>query len=74
MIIGIFIAIGGIGLWALLSRVAKRIEQKNYERERFALMVAQELDRLEKEIQENNRKIAIAESCLEPETKWWGRN
>ena len=74
MILAIFFALFGLGLCGFLHRLAKHIEQRDYERERFALMVAQELDRLDKAIKENNANIAMAESMLEPQEKWWGRN
>ena len=74
MILAIFFALFGLGLCGFLQKMAKHIDQANYERERFALLVAQELDRLDKAIKENNANIAMAESMLEPQEKWWGRN
>lgn len=74
MILAIFVALFGLGLCSFLHRLGKAIEQREYQRERFALLVAQELDRLDKAIKENNQKILEAESYLEPQEKWWGRN
>ncbi|NBW11741.1 MAG: hypothetical protein EBR82_27285 [Caulobacteraceae bacterium] len=74
MILAVFILLIGIGACVYLYRLAKDIEQNDYERERFAILVAQELDRLDKAIKENNTRIALAESLLEPQEKWWGRN
>ena len=74
MILAIFFALFGLGLCGFLHKMAKHIDQANYERERFALLVAQELDRLDKAIKENNSNIALAESMIEPQGKWWGRN
>lgn len=56
------------------NQIVKAIEQERYEKERFSLLVAQELDRLQKAIEENNGKIREAEAMLQPEGKWWGRN
>ena len=74
MILAIFLAVLGLGLYGFLHKLARRLEQRDYERERFALAVAQELDRLDKAIKENNASIAMAEAMLEPQQKWWGRN
>lgn len=74
MILGIFLIILGLGLCLVFHRLGNAIQQKEYERERFALLVAQELDRLDKAVKENNKMILEAETMLEPQTKWFGRN
>jgi hypothetical protein len=60
----------GIVFWRACSLIAKHIEAQNYERERFCLLVAQELDRLEKAIQENEK--AKDESFIQPYKDIWG--
>jgi len=72
--IGLFLFVFGIVLWAVLHKLGNAIQQREFEKERFAMMVAQELDRLDKAVKENNRMIANAEAMLEPQVKWWGRN
>ena len=74
MILGTFLIIFGLGLCLFFHRLGNAIQQREYARERFALLVAQELDRLDKAIKENNRMILEAETMLEPQPKWFGRN
>ena len=42
----------GIVVWRGCHQFAKAIEQDNYEKQRFRLLVAEELDRLDKMMQE----------------------
>lgn len=74
MILGIFLIILGLGLCLFFHRLGNAIQQGEYERERFALLVAQELDRLDKAVKENNKMILEAETMLEPQPRWFGRN
>ena len=59
-----------IVFWRACSIIARHIEMQNYERERFCLMVAQELDRLDKAIQENEK--AKEENFIQPYKDIWG--
>ena len=74
MILGIFLIFLGLSLCLFFHRLGNIIRDREYDRQRFTLLVAQELDRLDKAIKENNRMILEAETMLEPEAKWWGRN
>jgi len=74
MIIAIIIGICSICLAVLMNRIGNAIQQQEQHREKFAMLVAQELHRLDLEIKHNNKMIAQAEAMLEPEAKWWGRN
>jgi len=74
MIIAIIIGICSICLAVLMNRIGNAIQQQEQHREKFAMLVAQELHRLDLEIKHNNKMIAQAEAMLEPEPKWWGRN
>ena len=74
MILGIFLIVFGPGLCLFFHRLGNAIQQNEYERQRFALLVAQELDRLDKAIKENSRMIDEAEAMIEPQPKWFGRN
>ena len=74
MIIAIIIAICSICLAVFISRIGNAIQEQEQHRERFAMLLAQELQRLDSEIKHNNKMIAKAEAMLEPEPKWWGRN
>jgi hypothetical protein len=74
MIIAIIIGIGSICFAVLMNRIGNAIQEEEQHRERFAILVAQELQRLDSAIKRNNRMIARAEAMLEPEPKWWGRN
>jgi len=42
----------GIVFWRACAIIAKQVEQANYERQRMFLMVAEELDRLDKALKE----------------------
>lgn len=74
MIIAIIIAICSICLAVLINRIGNAIQGQEQHRERFAMLLAQELQRLDSAIKHNNKMIARAEAMLEPEPKWWGRN
>ena len=68
MIFGLIIFVGLVivrGLYLL----AQHIDQQNYERRRFYLSVAADLDRLDKIIAENKTKPELITS-----DKWVGRN
>ena len=45
----------GIVFWRACYQIAKAIEQGEYERRRFRLMVAEELDRLDKMVAETKQ-------------------
>ena len=74
IILAIILGFGGLCLVVLLNRLGNAMQEQEQYRERFVILVAQELQRLDAEIKHNNRMIAKAESMLEPESKWWGRN
>lgn len=74
MIIAIIIATCSICLAVLINRIGNAIQEEEQRREKFAMLLAQELQRLDSEIKHNNKMIARAEAMLEPEPKWWGRN
>lgn len=74
IILAIIFGFGGLCLVVLLNRLGSAMQEQEQYRERFVMLVAQELQRLDAEIKHNNRMIARAESMIEPEPKWWGRN
>lgn len=43
----------GIVFWRACAIIAKHIEQENYERQRMFLLLAEELDRMDKIIKQN---------------------
>lgn len=53
-----------------LYLIAQHIDQQNYERRRFHLMVAEELDRLDKIQAEGNKPPEL----VLPSKNWVGRN
>ena len=53
-----------------LCLIAQHIDQQNYERRRFHLMVAEELDRLDKIQAEGNQPPEL----VLPSKNWVGRN
>ena len=71
MIFGLIIFIGLVILQGV-KLFAKHIDQQNYERRRFYLSVAADLDRLDKIIAEGN-KPKQPELVL-PSKNWAGRN
>lgn len=46
----------GVVFWRACHQIAKAIEQSEYERRRFRLMVAEELDRLDKMVAETKQE------------------
>ena len=71
MIFGILIFIGLVILQGV-RLFAKHIEQQNYERRRFYLSVAADLDRLDKMIAEGNHPKQ--QELVLPSKNWVGRN
>jgi hypothetical protein len=71
MIFGILVFIGLVILQGV-RLFAKHIDQQNYERRRFYLSVAADLDRLDKMIAEGNQPKQ-SELVL-PSKNWVGRN
>ena len=69
VIFGLIIFVGLVIVRGLYL-IAQHIDQQNYERRRFHLMVAEELDRLDKIQAEGNqpRELAL------PNKNWVGRN
>lgn len=61
----------GIVFWRACSIISEHIRQQQYDRERFCLLVAQELDRLDKAIQENE-KAKEQQSFVQPYKDIWG--
>jgi len=72
----IFIVLVVIGL--LLCRglclLAKCIDQQNYEKRRFYLSVAQDLDRMDKIVQESKKLKSKEPELVLPTKNWVGRN
>ena len=68
MIFGLIIFVGLVIVRGLYL-IAKHIDQQNYERRRFYLSVAADLDRLDKIIAESKTKPDLITS-----EKWVGRN
>ena len=71
MITGAILIFTGIVIWRVSTAFAKYIEVQNHERQRFCLLVAQELDRLDKAIKENEKS---KEEFLLYKTPWEMRN
>ncbi|NDD04988.1 MAG: hypothetical protein EB078_08785 [Proteobacteria bacterium] len=65
-------------LWAciVLHKACKQIDEQDQSRQRLALLVAQELDRLQKQVDENRARIMEAEEEIfaVPQARWWGKN
>lgn len=71
MIFGLLVFIGLVILQGV-RLFAKHIEQQNYERRRFYLSVAADLDRLDKMIAEGNQPKQP--ELVLPTKNWVGRN
>ena len=71
MIFGILVFIGLVILQGV-RLFAKHIDQQNYERRRFYLSVAADLDRLDKMIAEGNQPKQP--ELVLPSKNWVGRN
>ena len=71
MITGAILIFTGIVIWRVSTAFAKYIEVQNHERQRFCLLVARELDRLDKAIKENEKS---KEEFLLYKTPWEMRN
>ena len=71
MIFGLLVFIGLVILQGV-RLFAKHIEQQNYERRRFYLSVAADLDRLDKMIAEGNQPKQP--ELVLPSKNWVGRN
>ena len=59
----------GIVFWRACTIIARQVEQANYERQRMFLMVAEELDRLDKAIKES--KKAKEQELIQPYKDLW---
>lgn len=59
----------GIVFWRACTIIAKQMEQANYERQRMFLMVAEELDRLDKALKENDK--AKEQELIQPYKDLW---
>ena len=59
----------GIVFWRACTIVARQVEQANYERQRMFLMVAEELDRLDKAIKESDK--AKEQELVQPYKDLW---
>lgn len=55
MITGAILIFAGVVIWRASAAFARYIEAQHEERQRFCLLVAQELDRLDKAIRENEK-------------------
>ena len=59
----------GIVFWRACTIIAKQVEQANYERRRMFLMVAEELDRLDKALKESEK--AKKQELVQPYKDLW---
>jgi len=73
VIFGLVIFIGLLIVRGLYL-VSQHIDQQNYERRRFYLSVAADLDRLDKIIAENNQHKSQEPQVAIFDKKWAGRN
>ena len=64
----IFIFVG-IVFWRACTIIARQVEQANYERQRMFLMVAEELDRLDKALKESEK--AKEQEFVQPYKDLW---
>lgn len=71
VITGAILIFLGVFIWRACNFLARHIEIQNYERQRFCLFVAQELDRLDKAIRENEK---AKEEFLPYKNPWEMRN
>ena len=59
----------GIVFWRACTIIARQVEQANYERQRMFLMVAEELDRLDKALKESEK--AKEQEFVQPYKDLW---
>jgi len=59
----------GIVFWRACTIIARQLEQENYERQRMFLMVAEELDRLDKALKESEK--AKEQEFVQPYKDLW---
>ena len=71
MITGAILIFAGVVIWRVSAAFARYIEAQNDERQRFCLLVAQELDRLDKAIRENEK---AKEEFIPYKSPWEMRN
>ena len=64
----------GIVFWRACAIIAKQVEQANYERQRMFLMMAEELDRLDKAIKESEELKQKQEIITPYKDLWHLRN
>lgn len=71
MITGAILIFAGVVIWRVSAAFARYIEVQNHERQTFCLLVAQELDRLDKAIKENEK---AKEEFMPYKSPWEMRN
>ena len=59
----------GIVFWRACTIIARQVEQASYERQRMFLMVAEELDRLDKALKESEK--AKEQELVQPYKDLW---
>ena len=64
----------GIVFWRACAIIARQVEQANYERQRMFLMVAEELDRLDKALKEAEQTKQAQEVITPYKDLWHLRN
>jgi len=64
----------GVVFWRACNLIAKGIEQQNYERQRMFLMMAEELDRMDKAIKETEQAKQKQEIVTPYKDLWHLRN
>lgn len=74
VIIGSILIFCGIAIWRISFAFARYVEARNEERQRFCLLVAQELDRLDKAIKESEQARQTPEIVTPYKDLWQLRN
>jgi hypothetical protein len=74
LVIFVVLVIVGFLVCRGLCLLANHIDQQNYEKRRFYLSVAQDLDRMDKIIRENKKLASKQAELVLPSKNWVGRN
>jgi hypothetical protein len=74
LVIFIVLVVVGLLICRGLCLLAKHIDQQNYEKRRFYLSVAEDLDRMDKIIKEAKQLKSKEAELILPTKNWVGRN
>jgi hypothetical protein len=74
LVIFIVLVIIGLLICRGLFALASHIDQQSYEKRRFYLSVAADLDRMDKIIRENKKLVSKEPELILPTKNWVGRN